>query len=766
MPAKANLEGPDTANLLLKKHFDSFPSGMWGYQIEGIDVCSPMDIHANLTLNQTLQQDSAIRGFEIITGYVPDELPPEIGPEAIAEEDDEDDENDPVLESVALDKQIHKDAATSERNNHPMPTDLQKKAGNYRKAHIVLHALNISIENPEGSERAGVDPNGKRWSVIMPAHYGYVKKTMGADGDHFDVYIGPDTKSERVFIIDQLDADTGAFDECKGFLGCNDAEQARELYIKGFSDGRGKDRIGAITELSIQAFKAWLKNGDTTKPVCNAILESAQGGMKIDTDNGETTVDSILSRIARARAGSPKENLYLSAAREDRIHLLERAILRLPPGAYTLSIAGRNPLKDVIESIYGVFAGQDVTERLVRGMAVKYPKEIQAYFTLGLQEIIIKGRVKSKAVLESGLDVFGEEIPEGAWVGVDLDGTLANYEGWNDGQIGNPVPLMLDLVKKMIADGITVKIFTARAADPKMIPPIKAWCTENGLPDLEVTNEKDPDMIKLYDDRAVKVIPNHGVILESAGSWKDTIMRARSFDEIQFVFAELFPGVIKKEIWQMTREEFLASNTQQADDLSSFHEKVVTEAWEQGRTVPAEVLKDYPELLHRIFLKLMDYVKNYDLVLEDAAGESDEDLKIRAFLEGISPTDIQALKLGSHEEYYKFLVDLVAKLFSGDEELSFREDENGEHDYEHLLSDDTRKLYLHTMGSTISDHDISIDSIELGREKSILIKKYFDSEVQHDIWDLVIIKDKQIRTKIVRRGKKGAGYVRRVLLTK
>ena len=65
-------------------------------------------------------------------------------------------------------------------------------------------------------------------------------------------------------------------------------------------------------------------------------------------------------------------------------------------------------------------------------------------------------------------------------------------------------------VKNWIDHGIRVKIVTARASDPEGIPPVKSWLKKQGLPELEVTNEKDFSMIELWDDRAIQVIPNTG----------------------------------------------------------------------------------------------------------------------------------------------------------------------------------------------------------------------------------------------------------------
>jgi hypothetical protein len=97
------------------------------------------------------------------------------------------------------------------------------------------------------------------------------------------------------------------------------------------------------------------------------------------------------------------------------------------------------------------------------------------------------------------------------WIGVDLDGTLARDLGnarWDE--IGSPIEPMLMRVKKWIADGHTVKIFTARASSPRQVVAIKKWLASCGLPDLEVTNVKDQRMIELWDDRCVQVTTNLG----------------------------------------------------------------------------------------------------------------------------------------------------------------------------------------------------------------------------------------------------------------
>ena len=102
------------------------------------------------------------------------------------------------------------------------------------------------------------------------------------------------------------------------------------------------------------------------------------------------------------------------------------------------------------------------------------------------------------------------------FIGVDLDGTLAYYEGWVNGEtIGRPIPRMISFVKHLITEGHKVKIFTARATDPRNVPAIKKWLLDNGLQDLEVTCVKDPMMKVFYDDKAVQVEKNTGRLLGS-----------------------------------------------------------------------------------------------------------------------------------------------------------------------------------------------------------------------------------------------------------
>jgi hypothetical protein len=97
------------------------------------------------------------------------------------------------------------------------------------------------------------------------------------------------------------------------------------------------------------------------------------------------------------------------------------------------------------------------------------------------------------------------------WIGVDLDGTLAYYDGWKGPEhIGDPIPAMLSRVRAWIAQGREVRIFTARASVPDQVPHVVEWCKQHIGVALQVTNTKDFGMVELWDDRCVQVRPNTG----------------------------------------------------------------------------------------------------------------------------------------------------------------------------------------------------------------------------------------------------------------
>ena len=176
-----------------------------------------------------------------------------------------------AIKTNAIDQAAH-EAATSPKNGLPQPTAAQKEAGNYKKGHLTFQGLDITIENPRGSKREGVDPGGKKWSVEMEHHYGYIKGTVGKDKDHIDVFIGKSPASRMVYIVDQVNQ-KGGFDEHKILLGFNSIAEARKGYLDNYSAGW---KVGPMTAVPINDFKSWLANGDTTKPYSKGALNGSE----------------------------------------------------------------------------------------------------------------------------------------------------------------------------------------------------------------------------------------------------------------------------------------------------------------------------------------------------------------------------------------------------------------------------------------------------------------------------------------------------------
>ena len=182
-------------------------------------------------------------------------------------------------------------AAEAEVNTNP--TEKQKEAGNYRKGHVRIDGFNVTIENPKGSIRSGVDATGKEWSITMNNTYGYMRGTQGVDGDHIDVFLSDNPDNGNVYIVDQINQETGEFDEHKVMYGFNSMEEAKEAYLSNYSEGW---KIGNVTEVSKEEFKKWVNSSHRkTKPFAEYSSINTISGESGDavtdnlTPNTETT---------------------------------------------------------------------------------------------------------------------------------------------------------------------------------------------------------------------------------------------------------------------------------------------------------------------------------------------------------------------------------------------------------------------------------------------------------------------------------------------
>jgi len=140
------------------------------------------------------------------------------------------------------------------------PTDKQKEAGNYKKGHVQVGVFDITIEQPKGSVRSGVDANGNKWETTMQNTYGYIRGTEGVDGDHIDVFLSDDIdgwNGRRVFVVDQYNED-GSFDEHKVMLGFNETDDAEAAYFANYDNDWAKKHKTVVTGVNLEDFEKWI----------------------------------------------------------------------------------------------------------------------------------------------------------------------------------------------------------------------------------------------------------------------------------------------------------------------------------------------------------------------------------------------------------------------------------------------------------------------------------------------------------------------------
>lgn len=166
--------------------------------------------------------------------------------------------------SNAMQENAEKSSENEATRVETNPTEAQKEAGNYKKGHIKVDGMNITIEQPKGSIRRGKDASGKEWESEMHNTYGYIRGTEGVDGDHIDIFLSDNPNEGNVFVVDQVNKD-GSFDEHKVMYGFADKESARQAYLSNYEDGW--QGLGNITEVSKEEFKKWIGSSKRkTKP--------------------------------------------------------------------------------------------------------------------------------------------------------------------------------------------------------------------------------------------------------------------------------------------------------------------------------------------------------------------------------------------------------------------------------------------------------------------------------------------------------------------
>jgi hypothetical protein len=178
------------------------------------------------------------------------------------------------------------------------PTEAQKKAGNYKKGHLTFGGYDFTVETPKGVTRSGKDEQGKPWSVTMHDTYGYILGKIGVDGDHIDMFINDaadlDTFDGNVYVVDQVNPETGEFDEHKVMYGYPDEAAATKAYLSNYS--KGWKGLGKVTSVSKATFDKWLESSDRkTKPFREYAMIQHEEAKKAKQANEALPFDAPMS---------------------------------------------------------------------------------------------------------------------------------------------------------------------------------------------------------------------------------------------------------------------------------------------------------------------------------------------------------------------------------------------------------------------------------------------------------------------------------------
>lgn len=175
-----------------------------------------------------------------------------------------------IQKIIALPEKIKE---AEQATNHDA-TPGQKEAGNYAKGKFAWHGLNIAVETAKGEDRTDKETNGEKWRVTMPATYGYILGTVGADKDHVDVFMGDKPESQRVYVVNQTKPGSTEFDEHKIMLGYESEGAAIGDYLFSFTGTFGVSVLGSVSgPYAIDDFKHMLESNrfSRAKPISDRL---------------------------------------------------------------------------------------------------------------------------------------------------------------------------------------------------------------------------------------------------------------------------------------------------------------------------------------------------------------------------------------------------------------------------------------------------------------------------------------------------------------
>jgi hypothetical protein len=198
------------------------------------------------------------------------------------------------------------------------------------------------------------------------------------------------------------------------------------------------------------------------------------------------------------------------------------------------------------------------------------------------------------------------------WIGVDLDGTLAEHlPEFDISKIGPPIPAMVSTVKSYLANGKKVKIFTARASlifdlswdeyNAQVKEPIDEWCRIHIGEALPITCSKDFYTIGIVDDIAVH-------------AYKGDIYNAGTHLALKAQFDHLQEKYNKLEIQVSNLQEDIAYRdiaiTSLKVDVKERSQSLVEMIFAENPRVD-KITKETIEYLQKDIEDLKEIIKNY-----------------------------------------------------------------------------------------------------------------------------------------------------------
>ncbi len=214
-------------------------------------------------------------------------------------------QSEDVIQPLESNIELRKDIKDARANTDKSPSEAAISAGNYRKGKFKWYGYTISIENPKGSTRSGVDESGRKWVSKMYYDYGYFLGHSNSDGAHLDVFVGDNPAIDLVHVIDQTKPN-GKHDEYKCVIGAHDKKEALDIYLKNYE--KGWKNYKGVEAYTLETFKDFTEKLDKKNPLMNK-TGAKMGMIKISTQS---------MRKAKSSDPTPEESAWaILAADED-----------------------------------------------------------------------------------------------------------------------------------------------------------------------------------------------------------------------------------------------------------------------------------------------------------------------------------------------------------------------------------------------------------------------------------------------------------------